>query len=887
MSFSYSNGVITQSNEASKNITAFSNGGTNILTISVSAHGYSVGNLVEIKNTSNYNGVYLITSKTTNTFNVSTFTVDDIENSFVATDTGTVQRGDADNSGLFGLTDVDRDDSGTKYTISNSVIEIEGAWLLDPEINELVFSDTYTSPFCLITRKAGCFFQIGTKKKDNNNVSYSKGSAITTTSVFAIAAATFSLTSYGLMQSESSLTSRFRAFGGVINTTLNVAIAGSNSNFNSLADVNIESLTINNIITSGGNFRWRLVALYFNDSTSNISNLNVVVSGIKHYFDIRNDRGLSNASFTLERANINTDFQSAAPKTFVNCVFGKNLNAFGTRLRVSSSGADFYDIYTNNDIGSAVVTDQVGGNRKGQYITRQILNITSKDVNQNNINAKFYLSDNVGSNPSSTLGNPATINFNNQFSYSTTASNGSASINIITSYVKKISNSSPVTHYRSKSDSDSDDYTLHAYKYGNLPLSLPLVAKGTNGTDISAIFSQDQAISQPSKTIVDGYPISILIVSNTITVTGDNTTIQNLTSTQLYDVLASYLEDNHGTYTQFLVTRSGNEINANGYNVDLSYINYTGDMVTDQVITLSNGSIFNGTRTDQNGTVYPPIDVTFTNLQVGSQLVVYLTGTTTEKFRTNNSGTSEQWTEVYTTDINYDVTIQKTGFFPIRLTNLTASTIPITTSINQLIDRAYQTSSGLTYSMNANLNTSTKEFSVSVDTTVQNYYSFWIEQWISNSVLRNIKFPISTFGGNSFSFDDGYEFTNLSLQYLSRDGFRYFDNGTVTARYAAILSQGVSTGLQAEYQQAQGGSISDAQNTGNVDQVIQIYGDSTHGNFDYTDYLVFKVQGNGFRQDGNHASQEARDSKGVKEAEGEKTTKTGETKTAWIYRANK
>ena len=99
------------------------------------------------------------------------------------------------------------------------------------------------------------------------------------------------------------------------------------------------------------------------------------------------------------------------------------------------------------------------------------------------------------------------------------------------------------------------------------------------------------------------------------------------------------------------------------------------------------------------------------------------------------------------------------------------------------------------------------------------------------------------------SLDQGYEFTSSSLQHLSRDGFRYFDSGNVTvARYAAILSQGVSTGLQAEYQQAQGGSISDVQDTGDVDQVIQIYGDSTHGNFDYTNYLVFKVQGNGFRQ---------------------------------------
>ena len=246
---------------------------------------------------------------------------------------------------------------------------------------------------------------------------------------------------------------------------------------------------------------------------------------------------------------------------------------------------------------------------------------------------------------------------------------------------------------------------------------------------------------------------------------------------------------------------------------------------------------------------YPPIDVTFTGLQTGSQLVVYLTGTTTEKFRTDSSGTSVQWTEVYTADVNYDVTIQKAGFFPIRLTNLTASTIPITTSINQLIDRAYQTpTTELIYGTNANVNTTTKEFSVSDYTTVQNYYSFWIDRWIDETALRNIEFPISTFGGNSFSFDQGYEFTSSSLQYLSRDGFRYFDSGNVTARYAAILSQGVSTGLQAEYQQAQGGSISDVQDTGDVDQVIQIYGDSTHGNFDYTNYLVFKVQGNGFRQ---------------------------------------
>ena len=638
MSFSYSAGVITQSNEASKSITAFASGGSNTLTISVSAHGYAVGNLVEIKNTSNYNGVYLITAVTTNTFNVSTFTVDDIENAFVVTETGTVERGDADNSGLFGLTDVDRDDSGKKYTISNSVIQIQGAWLLDSEINELVFSDTYTSPFCLITRKAGCFFQIGTKKKDNGNVAYSKGSAITTTGIFSTPASTYSLTLYGLMQSESSITSRFRAFGGVINTTLNVAIAGSNTNFNSVADVNIESLTINNIITGEGNFRWRLVALYFNDSTSNISNLDMVVTGIEHYCDIRNDRGLSNASFALERSNINTDFQSQVFKTFINCVFGKNLNAFGTRLRVSFIGPNFYDIYTNNDIGSAVVTDPNISDRKGQYITRQVLNITSKDVTQNNVNAKFYLSDNVGANPSSTANSPATINFNNQFSYTTIASGGSTNLDIITSFVKKVEYVSPVTHYRSNSDTSSDDYTLYGYEYGKLPLSLPVVAKGNNGTNVSAVFSQDQNITELNKATVDAY-----------------TEID--TAVKFYDRAASHLEDNLGTYLDFIVTRSGNLINAGAYNVTidatassafditgnlitLKASTFTGDMVTTGLITLANGATFNGVRTDANGTVYPDQPISITNISAGSRMRIYNVTTGTETVNTVVPGTS-------------------------------------------------------------------------------------------------------------------------------------------------------------------------------------------------------------------------------------------------------
>jgi hypothetical protein len=241
-----------------------------------------------------------------------------------------------------------------------------------------------------------------------------------------------------------------------------------------------------------------------------------------------------------------------------------------------------------------------------------------------------------------------------------------------------------------------------------------------------------------------------------------------------------------------------------------------------------------------------PIDVTFTGLVAGSQVVVFESGTTTEKFRVNSSGTTAQWTEAYTADIDYDFTVMKTGLFPIRVTGSTASDKPLTVNVDQTLDRAYQVSSGLSYGVTASL-TGT-DFDVTTATTVQNWYSFWIEQWINNAALVNKTFPVSTFGPNSFSLDDGHEFTSSSLQHLSRDGFRYFASGAVTARYAAILSQGATAGLQSEYQQGQGGAVADSQNTGNVDQVVQIFGDATHGNFDRTGYLKYKIQANGYRQ---------------------------------------
>jgi hypothetical protein len=252
-----------------------------------------------------------------------------------------------------------------------------------------------------------------------------------------------------------------------------------------------------------------------------------------------------------------------------------------------------------------------------------------------------------------------------------------------------------------------------------------------------------------------------------------------------------------------------------------------------------------------DGTYWVPpqvISLTFSGLISGSQVVVYETGTTTERFRTNSSGASALWTEAYTTDVAVDYTIQKVGYLPIRVTNVNISYSPVTVNAQQAIDRTYLASSGLAFGSTATIDTGTKKFTVTVPTTVQNWYSFMIESWIAESSLRNRAFVLSSNGPNSITLLDGYEwFDNSSIELLSRDGMQYVSPaGVTTAQWSAILSIGDATGIQPKYQYEDGTNTTLTNSTGVVDQLIQVYGDASHGNFDRRNYLILKMQADGY-----------------------------------------
>lgn len=273
-----------------------------------------------------------------------------------------------------------------------------------------------------------------------------------------------------------------------------------------------------------------------------------------------------------------------------------------------------------------------------------------------------------------------------------------------------------------------------------------------------------------------------------------------------------------------------------------------------------------------DGTTYTPPStdtrgLQFTGLVSGSQVIVFDTGTTTEIFNTASSGTSETWSESSSGSRTVDYTIMKAGYLPIRVTGVVVTGAisggVLATPIQQSVDRAYVASSGLTFTTNATANTSTKIFSINTATTVQNWYSFMIESWIAQSSLRNKEFPLVLNGPNSITLGGGWEWrgwassqtqgtgvANTSIPLLSRDGMRYMSSGgSITAIWSAILTSGVPTGAVVRYQQTDGGTTQTAAITsGNMDELIQVYGDATHGNFDYTGYLVLKVQEGGYDQ---------------------------------------
>ncbi len=240
----------------------------------------------------------------------------------------------------------------------------------------------------------------------------------------------------------------------------------------------------------------------------------------------------------------------------------------------------------------------------------------------------------------------------------------------------------------------------------------------------------------------------------------------------------------------------------------------------------------------------------------GMQIVICDTDTQTERFRNNASGTSETY-DAGTDGVVVDVTVMKAGYIPQRFTGIALDGASYTLDATPTLDHNYIASSGLTWGSNFTADTSNKYWKANAATSLRNLYSAFIEAWIAQSALVNKAFPFEMNGPGGMISKEGWEsrgystagtgISNTTLGYLTDDGLAYQDtSGTSTAIWPAISTKGVPTGEQSRYQQAVGSGTTNGENTGDINQLVQVYGDALHGNFDKRSTFVMKCQADGY-----------------------------------------
>ena len=175
--------------------------------------------------------------------------------------------------------------------------------------------------------------------------------------------------------------------------------------------------------------------------------------------------------------------------------------------------------------------------------------------------------------------------------------------------------------------------------------------------------------------------ISLNFSTRTATLTEDRNT------QKLYDYYQYQLfQDAQMVYGEDLI-RTGNSFNLDDWNMVVDGCTYTGDANTTGLITLANGAVFNGTRTDANGTIVPDSVLTLIGLQVNSEIRVYTAGTTTEIAGVENSGTTFADATIAVDSV--DVVVLNLQYLAIKIKNVDTSS-DVTLPIQQVFDRQYK-----------------------------------------------------------------------------------------------------------------------------------------------------------------------------------------------------
>ncbi|MCP4322762.1 MAG: hypothetical protein GY787_13130 [Alteromonadales bacterium] len=402
------------------------------------------------------------------------------------------------------------------------------------------------------------------------------------------------------------------------------------------------SVTLNNIVADGvhvNRFQFVTSSLTINGS--------ITLQGFR--CSLSNKKPISNLIMTGAKG---IDFSSTAGRNNIGNGLHYVITDYVYQLSDAGCNIRYFNTaeFINTEKGSALdvrpqaPTSTSDNNNGGIVAVYKKIKFNVKDLSGNNLQgAKVYFStydDGNRVDVSSSFGSEFDFTGTDVFSLTTDASGNTATSQVLlVAHTLATLNANDLNvSYYSKNGDTTDLYTVDYYKYGYLKSQLDVSMKGTGEKTQEFVSLPDLSISEATKSTVDAYT-------------------QIDTSAKFYDRAAAYLEDNFGSFTGFLVSRSGNQIDAGSYNVTIDATaasafditgnlitikasTFTGDMVTTGLIILANGAIFNGVRTDANGTIEPNQPISITNISAGSRLRIYNVTTGTETVNIVVAGTS-------------------------------------------------------------------------------------------------------------------------------------------------------------------------------------------------------------------------------------------------------
>lgn len=127
--------------------------------------------------------------------------------------------------------------------------------------------------------------------------------------------------------------------------------------------------------------------------------------------------------------------------------------------------------------------------------------------------------------------------------------------------------------------------------------------------------------------------------------------------------------------------------------------------------------------------------------------------------------------------------------------------------------------------------------------TGQTLYSFLKEEWKTNTTYIKFPFPMEAITPESFEFINGWKPANDATRKLIRTAgwAERTAAGVIERQYLGVVSLGSLGAMDQPYYQFNSLASVDFTYPGPVNEAVQIFGDATNGNFNYTDGDSFKL----------------------------------------------